>query len=67
MKIGIGGYGFVGKATEQLKNDKIDLVIYDKNPDLCNPSETSVEDISKCDFSIYFCTNTNETRWELLY
>lgn len=49
MKIGICGYGFVGKATEQLKNDKINFVIYDKNPKLCNPPETSIEDLSKCD------------------
>jgi len=49
MKIGICGYGFVGKATEQLKNDKVELVIYDKNPELCNPPETSIEDLSKCD------------------
>ena len=37
MKIGICGYGFVGKATEQLKNDEIEFIIYDKNPSLCNP------------------------------
>lgn len=49
MKIGICGYGFVGKATEQLKNDKVDFLIYDKEPNLCNPPETSIEDLSKCD------------------
>lgn len=49
MKIGICGYGFVGKATEQLKNNSIEFIIYDKNPKLCNPTETSVEDLSKCD------------------
>ena len=49
MKIGIGGYGFVGKATEQLKNNDIEFIIYDKNPELCNPLGTTIEDLSKCD------------------
>jgi nucleotide sugar dehydrogenase len=49
MKIGIGGYGFVGKATEQLKNNDIEFVIYDKNTELCNPLGTTIEDLSKCD------------------
>lgn len=49
MKIGICGYGFVGKATEQLKNNNIEFIIYDKNPKLCNPTETTVKDLSKCD------------------
>jgi UDPglucose 6-dehydrogenase len=49
MKIGICGYGFVGKATEQLKNDEIEFIIYDKNPSLCNPSNTTPKELSNCD------------------
>ena len=29
MKIGIIGNGFVGKATNILKNDNVELIIYD--------------------------------------
>ena len=49
MKIGICGYGFVGKATEQLKNNNIEFIIYDKNHELCNPLETTIKDLSECD------------------
>ena len=49
MKIGIIGNGFVGKATNILENDNVELVIYDINPDLCRPIGTTLEDICKTD------------------
>ena len=49
MKIGIIGNGFVGKATNILENDNVELVIYDINPDLCRPIGTTIEDICKTD------------------
>lgn len=49
MKIGIIGNGFVGKATNILQNDNVELVIYDVNPDLCNPKNTTLDDICKTD------------------
>ena len=49
MKIGIIGNGFVGKATNILKNDNVDLVVYDIDPNLCNPVGTSLEDICNTD------------------
>jgi len=49
MKIGIIGNGFVGKATNILKNSNVDLVVYDIDPNLCNPVGTSLEDICNTD------------------
>ena len=50
MKIGIIGNGFVGKATHLLKNDELDIVVYDIVPDLCIPIGTTLNDITnKCD------------------
>jgi len=45
MIIGIVGYGFVGKATEILKNDDVELIIYDINEKLCIPIGTTIEDV----------------------
>lgn len=49
MKIGIIGNGFVGKATNILKNDNVELIIYDIDPKLCNPIGTSLHDICSTD------------------
>ena len=49
MKIGIIGNGFVGKATNILKNDNVELIIYDIDPKLCNPIGTSLHDICNTD------------------
>ena len=49
MKIGIIGNGFVGKATNILENDNVELVIYDINPNLCRPIGTTMQDICKTD------------------
>ena len=43
MKIGVIGNGFVGKATKILKCDKTQLLVYDINPDLCEPKKNNSE------------------------
>ena len=49
MKIGIIGNGFVGKATNILANDNVELVVYDIDPKLCKPLGTTLEDVCKTD------------------
>jgi nucleotide sugar dehydrogenase len=49
MKIGIIGNGFVGKATHILKNNDIDIITFDINPNLCNPIGTTLLDICQTD------------------
>ena len=49
MKLGIIGGGFVGKATHILKCDKINIIVYDILPELCNPVGTTLEDLAHCD------------------
>jgi UDPglucose 6-dehydrogenase len=49
MIIGIIGNGFVGKATNQLKCNDIDIYAYDINPSLCVPEHLTLEDMKHCD------------------
>tara|TARA_B110001469_G_scaffold125273_1_gene140389 strand:- start:7666 stop:8508 length:843 start_codon:yes stop_codon:yes gene_type:complete len=49
MKIGIIGNGFVGNATCQLECKDIEIVVYDKNPELCIPKDTKLKDLVKCE------------------
>ena len=49
MKIGIIGNGFVGKATNILANEEVELVVYDINPELCIPKGTSLEELCQVD------------------
>lgn len=49
MKIGIIGNGFVGKATNILRNDDVDIIMYDINPDLCSPVGTTLKNVCDCD------------------
>jgi len=49
MIIGIIGNGFVGKATQLLYNSKINMLVYDIIPELCNPPGLTLEDLKKCD------------------
>ncbi len=46
MKIGIIGYGFVGKATGLLKCEEVEILIYDIEPKLCN---CKFEELKFCD------------------
>lgn len=48
MKIGIIGNGFVGKATNQLMCDDIDILAYDINPEFCRPKNTQLVDLMSC-------------------
>ena len=45
LKIGIIGNGFVGKATQQLENNKVELYCYDINPELCIPFGLSLNNL----------------------
>ena len=49
IKIGIIGGGFVGKATSGFHSSHTQVMIYDLQPQLCLPKETTIEDIYKCD------------------
>jgi UDPglucose 6-dehydrogenase len=49
MNIGLIGYGFVGKATKILDCDNVNFFVYDINPDLCDPKDTTLEKVSNCD------------------
>ena len=49
VKIGIIGGGFVGKATHLLKCNKVDIIVYDIVPELCEPKGTKLTDLSECD------------------
>jgi len=48
MKIGIIGNGFVGKATSEFSCKDIDLIIFDINPDLCEPKNLKLIDMANC-------------------
>ena len=49
MKIGIIGNGFVGKATNILANEEVELIVYDINPDLCIPVGTTLQELCTVD------------------
>ena len=49
MKIGVIGNGFVGKATNILENNDVELVVYDIDPKLCKPEGTTLNDICNTD------------------
>ena len=49
MIIGIIGNGFVGKATNQLKCNDIEILAYDINPDFCVPNGLTITDLNACE------------------
>lgn len=49
MKIGIIGLGFVGKATNLLKSEGLEVLAYDILPELCNPKDLKLEDLKDCE------------------
>ena len=57
MKIGIIGNGFVGKATNLLKSNTCDTIIYDIKPEFCQPPNTTLSDLEICDL-IFLCLPT---------
>jgi nucleotide sugar dehydrogenase len=48
MRIGIVGYGFVGKATS-LFSVEDDFMTFDLNNNLCNPKNITINDLEICD------------------
>ena len=59
MSFAIIGNGFVGKATQILaeKNLNVKMMIYDIDPQKCQPLGTKLEDLSSCDI-IFICVPT---------
>jgi len=57
ITIGIIGNGFCGSATSLFVCDKIDIIIYDKEPNKCFPHGTTFNDLLKCNV-IFICINT---------
>ena len=55
--IGIIGNGFVGKATQLLSNKNINKLIYDVDPNLCEPKNIKFNDLNNCDI-IFICVPT---------
>ena len=49
MFIGVIGNGFVGEATTQLKCKDIKLLAYDINPEACEPSGLTLQDMNQCE------------------
>ena len=43
MKIGIIGNGFVGKATKILESERVEIMVYDIVPELCEPKGLTLE------------------------
>ena len=59
MSFAIIGNGFVGKATQILSenNPNIKMMIYDIDPQKCQPLGTKLEDLRECDI-IFICVPT---------
>jgi UDPglucose 6-dehydrogenase len=49
FKLGIVGNGFVGQASKALASTKVSLVVYDRDPQKCEPLGTTWEEVSACD------------------
>jgi nucleotide sugar dehydrogenase len=47
--IGIVGYGYVGKSTHSLIPSNCEVMIYDIEPEICVPKNTTIKDLVKCD------------------
>ena len=57
LTIGIIGNGFVGKATKLLACPDIRVLIYDREPKLCEPKGTQLSDLLQCSV-IFVCVPT---------
>ncbi len=49
MSFAIIGNGFVGQATKILKTNKTKMLIYDIDPNKCDPIGTTIKDLASCD------------------
>lgn len=57
IKLGIVGGGFVGTAAKLLECEKINIVLYDIDPNKCYPKNTKIDDLHNCDI-IFICVPT---------
>lgn len=57
MNIGVIGNGFVGKATQILNTQHINLIVYDKDPTKCIPLNANMKSISECEL-VFVCVPT---------
>ena len=49
MIVGVVGNGFVGQAMRQVHGGRVQVLSFDINPNLCDPSHTTLNDISQAD------------------
>ena len=57
MKIGVIGNGFVGKATQLLKGNNIEMLVYDIDPEKSIPKSLDIKQLSGCQL-IFVCVPT---------
>ncbi len=57
MKVGIIGNGFCGQATNLLKCNEVEVLIYDRIPSKCIPEGLMLCDLVCCDM-VFICINT---------
>jgi len=57
MKIGIVGNGYVGKATQLFACEDVECLVFDKEPEKCNPLGTTIKDLKGSDF-VFVCVPT---------
>lgn len=58
IKIGIVGFGFVGKATSQLGNKNIIVNVYDVREEFCSPLNCTLKEFSEKSDIIFICVPT---------
>ena len=51
----------MGRATSLLGNNKVEVVIYDKEPSKCSPLDTEIDDLRDCSF-VFVCVPTPMNR-----
>ena len=57
IKIAVVGNGYVGKATQLFACDDVECVVYDKQPEKCDPIGTTIKDLKGSDF-VFVCVPT---------
>ena len=58
LKVGIIGNNPQGKALQQLQCASIDIYLYDPNPEYCEPSDTTISVLERCDI-VFNCIVTS--------
>jgi hypothetical protein len=58
LKVGILGNNERGRAIQQLQCPSIDMYLYDNEPELCVPPNTTLEEIEQCDL-VFNCISTS--------